>query len=453
MKEYTKHIVIIGSGVAGINAATELVDNGYPGKLITIIDKGQDPYKRTRSEVMEGYNGAGAWSDSKLTRSIHVGGHLAKYCGEEKAYELMDQALFNFKRFHPNPEAIRFDEPLEEPEFIRPYFNLRLFPVWHFGTDFLAKIGQNWYDYLASKGIKFLFRHEVDDIDFDNKKIKISSINYIDGEKVNNMVNILPLSFDKLIYATGKSGMKFTQHLLDKYNLPIINKPIQLGVRLETEHKFLEKLIKIAYDYKLYQKPDENVSLRSFCSNSYAAFVALEDYSDVVMSNGHAKSQEQYYNWKTNFGIIMEIKGEKDPYSFCMDIVKKCQGINSKGEKTCLYFSPDPNRIPPIDSEGNVLDVEKINNLERFKNAFGKYAKYITNFISDLKKIFPEMGDNWGMFIPEAKFLTDEVLVNHNDLSLLGYKDIHFAGDALSARGIIISASHGVMIAQSILND
>ncbi len=33
-------IVIIGAGVAGINAATKLVDNGYPGECITIIDKG-----------------------------------------------------------------------------------------------------------------------------------------------------------------------------------------------------------------------------------------------------------------------------------------------------------------------------------------------------------------------------------------------------------------------------
>ena len=30
-----KRIVIVGSGVAGVNAATKLVDNGYPGELIT----------------------------------------------------------------------------------------------------------------------------------------------------------------------------------------------------------------------------------------------------------------------------------------------------------------------------------------------------------------------------------------------------------------------------------
>ena len=40
-------VVIIGSGVAGVNAATKLVDNGYDGNLITIIDMGKDPFRRS----------------------------------------------------------------------------------------------------------------------------------------------------------------------------------------------------------------------------------------------------------------------------------------------------------------------------------------------------------------------------------------------------------------------
>ena len=37
------NIVIVGAGVAGVNAATKLVDNNFKGK-ITIIDMGLDPY-------------------------------------------------------------------------------------------------------------------------------------------------------------------------------------------------------------------------------------------------------------------------------------------------------------------------------------------------------------------------------------------------------------------------
>ena len=65
MEKYKDKILIIGAGVAGINAATKLINNSYPGELITIIDKGKDPYNRLPEEVMEGFAGAGLFSDGK----------------------------------------------------------------------------------------------------------------------------------------------------------------------------------------------------------------------------------------------------------------------------------------------------------------------------------------------------------------------------------------------------
>ena len=91
----SKNVVIVGAGVAGINAATKLVDNNFEGN-ITIIDMGKDPYNRLPEEVMTGMLGAGGWSDGKLTYHTSIGGHLSKYCGEEKAMELMDQVINNF---------------------------------------------------------------------------------------------------------------------------------------------------------------------------------------------------------------------------------------------------------------------------------------------------------------------------------------------------------------------
>jgi uncharacterized FAD-dependent dehydrogenase len=106
-----KKIVIVGAGVAGINAATKLVDNNYPGELITIIDMGKDPYNRLPEEVMTGMLGAGGWSDGKLTYHTAIGGQLSKYTGEDKAMELMDQVITNFKRFHPKPEEVQCSNP------------------------------------------------------------------------------------------------------------------------------------------------------------------------------------------------------------------------------------------------------------------------------------------------------------------------------------------------------
>jgi uncharacterized FAD-dependent dehydrogenase len=126
---------------------------------------------------MTGFLGAGGWSDGKLTYHTAIGGQLSKYTGEDKAMELMDQVITNFKRFHPKPEEVQCSNPVEEPEFIKPYFGLRLFPVWHVGTDYLSEIAKNWYDYLVSKNVQFHWEAKVTYIEFDSNSMLVKEVN------------------------------------------------------------------------------------------------------------------------------------------------------------------------------------------------------------------------------------------------------------------------------------
>ena len=425
-----KNIVIIGAGVAGINAATKLVDNNFDGK-ITIIDMGKDPYLRPYEEVMTGYLGAGGWSDGKLTYSTQIGGQLSKYVGDEKAMELMKQVVDNFTRFHPHPEQIILSSPDEEPDFIKPYFGLRLFPVWHIGTDYLHEIGKSWYDYLVNKGVEFIWETRVTDIDF---KDQIVSIGVVDEMK-----------YDKLIFGVGKSGIDFTSEIMKKYNLPTEEKPAQVGVRFEAPQSHFQKLIDVAYDFKLYRKfDDEGVSLRSFCTNNNAAYVAVEETYGDHSYNGHAKKDEAFRNDMTNFGILMEVQGIKEPFKWARELVGKVQE-NSTG----LFYSPS--REPSTTSEGVNVSSTKIDNLDVVKDAFQGYYKYIEGFINDMKLVFPTLKDDWGIYVPEVKYLAPEPLVNYSDLSLTKYPNVHFVGDALSARGISVSGAHGTLVAEKIL--
>jgi len=429
-----KNIVIVGAGVAGVNAATKLVDNGYPGELITIIDMGKDPYQRKPEEVMTGFLGAGGWSDGKLTYHTAIGGQLSKYCGEEKAMELMDQVITNFKRFHPKPEEVQCSNPEEEPEFIKPYFGLRLFPVWHVGTDYLSEIAKNWYDYLVSKGVEFVWEHKVYSIDFTKNEVSLANQDFA-GE----------IKYDELIFAVGKSGIDFAQQLANQYKLPDEPKSVQIGVRFEAPQEHFQKLIDISYDFKLYRKfDDEGVSLRSFCTNNNAAYVAVEETYGDHSYNGHAKKDEAYRNNMTNFGILMEINGIEDPFKWSRDVVSKLQ-FNGTG----LYYSPS--RQPSTTSEGNGVTSYQIEFLDGVREVMGGYFQYVEDFIEDMKKVFPTLGDDWGMYIPEVKYLSPEVKVNYEDLSLIDYPNVHFVGDALSARGITVSGAQAIYVVESFI--
>jgi uncharacterized FAD-dependent dehydrogenase len=446
-----KKIVIVGAGVAGINAATKLVDNGYPGELITIIDMGKDPYNRKPEEVMTGFLGAGGWSDGKLTYHTAIGGQLSKYCGEDKAMELMDQVITNFKRFHPKPEEVQCSNPVEEPEFIKPYFGLRLFPVWHVGTDYLSEIAKNWYDYLVEKGVRFYWETKATKIEFDPKwmdKNHKTGLVHIEGKQFEHPRNAM--EYDELIFAVGKSGIDFAQQLAQDYKLPDEPKSVQIGVRFEAPQEHFQKLIDISYDFKLYRKfDDEGVSLRSFCTNNNAAYVAPEiTYGDVTF-NGHAYKDPSKTNNMTNFGILMEVTGIKNPFEWSRNVIKKCQ-VNGKG----MYYSPS--RKPSLTSEGNSMPCHQIgvDTLAHVvESSFEGYFKYVWDFIQDMKKIFPTLQDDWGIYIGEVKYLSPEPLVNYKNLSLLEYSNVYFAGDALSARGITVAGSQGIFISEYLLKN
>jgi uncharacterized protein len=439
MKE--KKIVIVGAGVAGVNAATKLVDKGYPGELITIIDMGKDPYTRLPEEVMTGFLGAGGWSDGKLTYHTAIGGQLSKYCGEEKAMQLMDQVITNFKRFHPKPEEVQCSNPDTEPEFIKPYFGLRLFPVWHVGTDYLSEIAKNWYDYLVSKGVEFKWETKVTSINFRHNEVVMHSVKPEFATMDNDGV-----FYDELIFAVGKSGIDFAQELANQYELPDEPKSVQIGVRFEAPQEHFQKLIDISYDFKLYRKfEDKGVSLRSFCTNNNAAYVAVEETYGDHSYNGHAKKDPKYLNGMTNFGILMEINGIEDPFTWSRKVVKELQFSG-----TGLYYSPT--RVPSTTSEGNGVSAFQIDNLSGVENVMGEYWSYIMDFIEDMKKVFPTLKDDWGIYVPEVKYLSPEPLVNYRNLSLTKFPNVHFVGDALSARGITVSGAQAIYVAEDVLS-
>ena len=241
-----------------------------------------------------------------------------------------------------------------------------------------------------------------------------------------------------------------TAYLAEKYDLPTEPKSVQIGVRFEAPQKHFQKLIDVSYDFKLYRKfEDKGVSLRSFCTNNNAAYVAVEQTYGNHTYNGHAKKDEAFRNDMTNFGILMEIQGIEKPFDWSRNVVKSLQSTDNTG----LYYSPTrkPSQTSEgIDASATQIDVGGYRDVVKM---FDGYFTYIEDFIDGMKKVFPTLKDDWGMYIPEVKYLSPEPLVNYNDLSLTKYNNVHFVGDALSARGITVSGAQGIYVIESLLNN
>ena len=150
--------VFIGAGPANIYCIDELLERGVKGSDILVIEKGKDPYKRLRKEVMNGFLGAGAYSDFKMIYSLTRGGELVKYIGEDRAKEMIPLVKRVVRKYHPRTEKIetsgivQIDHDLESS--VLKNFNILQAESEHIGTDYAIEIGKNIYNNLINKGVK-----------------------------------------------------------------------------------------------------------------------------------------------------------------------------------------------------------------------------------------------------------------------------------------------------------
>ena len=118
--------------------------------------------------------------------------------------------------------------------------------------------------------------------------------------------------------------------------------------------------------------------------------------------------------------------------------VRRCYKVEEDGTKT---------------TEGDYVETKVVNSMDPLWDAIGDYASYIHNFIEDMEKVFPTLGKDWGIYMPEVKYLAPEPLVNYEDLSLTRFSNVYFVGDALSARGITVSGAQGTLVAEQLLKN
>jgi hypothetical protein len=315
MESNTYDVVIVGAGPAGIFAALELSQD--PALRVTILDKGSDidrrncPIRAGSPEcrhcrpcaILNGWGGAGAFSDGKLTLSPAVGGHLADILGEGQAAQLIEEVDAAYRTFGA-PETVHgtYNDDIELLDKRASLAGLRFIsvPIRHMGTERCVDIMRRMRDALIERGVEIRMRTPVAEILTENGTV--TGVRTDDGEL---------LSAATVIVAPGREGASWLETTAKSLGLSLARNPVDLGVRVELPAAVMEPITELVYESKfIYYSKAFDDKIRTFCMCPYGE-VSTEFAGDVMTVNGHSFADHKTAN--TNFALLVS-KNFTEPF-------------------------------------------------------------------------------------------------------------------------------------------
>lgn len=305
--------IIIGSGASGIFAAYELIKNNI--RNILIIEAGKPLHRRNciakkagkcvdckSCSIMNGFGGAGAFSDGKYNITNDFGGNLWEHIGKEKATELMEYVDAVNLDFCPEAPPIFYTNKEMETDFLKNDLHLLNGKVRHLGTDLNYKILERMYCFLVDNGVKFSFNDEVISVTKNsNYYPTLNNSNFVvehdNGNKRSYCQNC--------IVSVGRSGSKWCEKLCRELDIPTTQNRVDIGVRVELPAPIFEHITDKVYESKIVYRTKQYQDLvRTFCMNPHGA-VVTENTNGIITVNGHSYEDKSLQSENTNFALLV----------------------------------------------------------------------------------------------------------------------------------------------------
>lgn len=202
-----EHVVVIGSGPAGLFAALALIEAGM---AVTLLERGKPVEARMRdigklrsrgelnpeSNICFGEGGAGTYTDGKLYTRIK--------------HPFVRWVLNEFVRFGADRDILIDAHP-------------------HLGTDRLVRIIRSMRDYLIEKGVDIRFETRVDALLTENGKI--TGVRCASGEEI---------AASSVVLAIGHSA-RDTFEYLQSIGIAMEAKEFAVGVRAEHSQEWVDQ--------------------------------------------------------------------------------------------------------------------------------------------------------------------------------------------------------------------
>lgn len=299
-------VIIVGAGAGGIFAAYELIKSNKNMKVL-VLESGSELSKRKcpidnvkvkkcinckTCSIMQGFGGAGAFSDGKYNITNSFGGDLYNYVGKKEAIELMKYVdTINMKYGGRGTKLYTTTDAPIKLEALKYDLHLLDSDVRHLGTDKNYKILENIYNELRDS-VDFLFNTNA-------KNIEKTDLNYIittDSEVYET---------EKLILATGRSGSKWTSNICEKLGINTKSNRVDIGVRVEVPALVWKHITDDVYESKLvYKTKKYGDMVRTFCMNPYGE-VVTENTNGIITVNGHSYDDPSLRTDNTNFALLV----------------------------------------------------------------------------------------------------------------------------------------------------
>ncbi len=316
MREFD--VVVVGAGPAGIFTALEL-QKGSPNARVLIVDAGSSidrrncPARRTGKcvgctpcAIMQGWAGAGAFSDGKLSLSEEVGGNLPDYLPRQQVRELIHYCDEQYLAFGA-PDIVhgRNDPKVEEFKYEASKYNIQLVPcpVRHMGTEYSFEVLRAMYRKLCqSENFTFQEYTTCEDVVVEDDQVVGAVLKTRDGK-----VERIGARF--VVAAPGRAGASWLTRVAHAAGIHTQNNEVDIGVRVEVPNAVMDHLTKHLYEAKLvyYSDTFEN-KVRTFCMNP-GGLVSEEHYDGhIAVVNGHSYADDSRHTENTNFAMLVSTK-------------------------------------------------------------------------------------------------------------------------------------------------
>ena len=249
---------------------------------------------------MNGFGGAGAFSDGKYNITNDFGGTLYEHIGKQNALDLMHYVdSINIQYGGGNTKLYTTANSRIKTECIRNGLHLLDAKVRHLGTDINYEVLGNLYAYLKDK-VDIYFNTEVTSV----RK---------DGEEYDLITDKEDFHCRYCIISAGRSGSKWMETVCEELQIPTMSNRVDIGVRVELPCEVFNHITDELYEGKIvYRTSKYQDRVRTFCMNP-KGLVVNENTNGIITVNGHSFEDERKKTENTNFALLVS-KHFTDPF-------------------------------------------------------------------------------------------------------------------------------------------